>query len=221
MPRTHRLTWTLVVPVKPLARAKSRLSGPAGAHRERLALAIAADTVSAVLRASRVEGVVVVTDDPVAAPELAALGAMVVRDEPDSGLNPALVHGACQVRRLAPASAVGALSADLPSLRPAELDRALDAASAAPNAFVPDTAGVGTTLYTARPDAGFSPAFGVDSRARHRASGARELALDDVPSIRRDVDTIDDLRAALELGVGPRTASVAALLPVCGCGGTP
>lgn len=214
MPRTHRLTWTLVVPVKPLALAKSRLSGPAGPHRERLALAIATDTVSAVLRSSRVQGVVVVTDDPVAAPELAALGAVIVADEPDSGLNPALVHGAAQARLLAPESAVGALSADLPSLRPAELDRALDAAAATPNAFVPDAAGVGTTLYTARPDAGFSPAFGVDSRARHRESGARELALDDVPSIRRDVDTIDDLRAALELGVGPRTASVAPLLPV-------
>jgi 2-phospho-L-lactate/phosphoenolpyruvate guanylyltransferase len=214
MPHTHPLTWTLVVPVKLLARAKSRLSGAAGPHRERLALAIATDTVSAVLRSSRVHGVVVVTDDPVAAPELAALGAVVVPDEPDSGLNPALVHGAAEARRLAPASAVGALSADLPSLRPAELDRVLDAASAAPNAFVADAAGIGTTLYTARPDASFTPAFGLDSRARHREGGARELALEDVPSVRRDVDTMEDLRAALELGVGPHTASVAPLLPV-------
>jgi 2-phospho-L-lactate guanylyltransferase len=214
MPRTHRLTWTLVVPVKPLARAKSRLSGPAGPHRERLALAIATDTVSAVLRSSRVQGVVVVTDDPVAAPELAALGAVIVPDEPDSGLNPALVHGAAEARLRAPESAVGALSADLPALRPAELDRVLEAAAAVPNAFVPDAAGIGTTLYTARPGVAFAPRFGADSRARHRESGARELDLDDVPSIRRDVDTIEDLRAALELGVGPHTASVAYLLPV-------
>jgi 2-phospho-L-lactate guanylyltransferase len=214
MSRTHRLTWTLVVPVKPLARAKSRLSGPAGPHRERLALAIATDTVSAVLRSSLVQGVVVVTDDPIAAPELAALGAVIVPDEPDSGLNPALVHGAAQARLMAPRRAVGALSADLPALRPAELDRVLAAAMVAPNAFVADAAGVGTTLYTARPDAGFAPAFGDGSRARHRERGAHELTLEDVPSVRRDVDTIDDLRAALELGVGPRTASVAPLLPV-------
>jgi 2-phospho-L-lactate guanylyltransferase len=109
---------------------------------------------------------------------------------------------------------VGALSADLPALRPAELDRVLEAAAAAPNAFVPDAAGIGTTLYTARPGADFSPRFGTDSRARHRESGARELALDDVPSVRRDVDTIEDLRVALELGVGPHTASVATFLPV-------
>jgi 2-phospho-L-lactate guanylyltransferase len=214
MSRTHRLTWTLVVPVKPLARAKSRLAGPAGPHREQLALAIATDTVSAVLRSSRVRGVVVVTDDPVAAAELAALGAVVVADEPDSGLNPALVHGAAQARLLAPDSGVGALSADLPALRAAELDRALDAAAAASNAFMPDAAGIGTTLYTARPGATFSPVFGTESRARHRERGVYELALDDVPSVRRDVDTIDDLRAALALGVGPRTASVAPLLPV-------
>ena len=214
MPRTHRLTWTLVVPVKQLARAKSRLSGPAGPHRERLALAIATDTVSAMLRSSRVEGGVVATDDPVAAPELAALGAIIVPDEPDDGLNPALVHGAAEARRLAPDRAVGALSADLPSLRPGELTRVLDAAAAVPNAFVPDAAGDGTTLYTARPDALFTPAFGPDASARHRDTGARELALEGVPSVRRDVDTIEDLRAALELGVGPRTAAVASLLPL-------
>lgn len=204
----------LVVPVKPLSRAKSRLSGPAGPHRERLALAVAIDTVSAALRCARVRGAVVVTDDPVAAPELAALGAHVVPDEPDGGLNPALVHGAARAALLAPEDAVGALSADLPALRPAELDRALAAAAAAPNAFVPDAAGLGTTLYTARPGAGFTPAFGAGSRERHRERGALELALDDTPGLRRDVDTIEDLRAALGLGVGPRTASVASLLPV-------
>lgn len=214
MSGTHRLTWTLVVPVKPLARAKSRLAGAAGPHRERLALAIATDTVSAVLRCPRVRGVVVVTDDPTAAPELAALGARVVPDEPDSGLNPALVHGAAQARLLAPGGGVGALSADLPALRPDQLDRVLEAAEAAPNAFLPDAAGIGTTLYTARPGAAFAPAFGTESRARHRRLGARELVVEDVASVRRDVDTIDDLREALALGVGPRTASVAPLLPV-------
>jgi 2-phospho-L-lactate guanylyltransferase len=54
------------------------------------------------------------------------------------------------------------------------------------------------------------PFFGPDSRARHRESGAVELGLDGVDSVRQDVDTGDDLRAALALGVGPRTAAVAA-----------
>jgi 2-phospho-L-lactate guanylyltransferase len=156
----------------------------------------------------------VVTDDPVAAPRLAAAGAHVVPDEPRRGLNPALEYGAARARLLAPRSGVGALSADLPALRPGELDRALKAVAAWPNAFVPDSEGVGTTLYTARPGAVFAPRFGPGSRARHRAGGAHEVVPDGIDSVRRDVDTIDGLRDAVALGVGPHTAAVIPLLPV-------
>jgi 2-phospho-L-lactate guanylyltransferase len=206
--------WSLVVPVKVLARAKSRLAGATGPLRPDLALAVAIDTVAAALRCDRVRDVIVVTDDSIAASELNALGARIVPDEPDDGLNPALSYGAELARLAAPRFGVGALSADLPALRPAELTRVLDAAARTSTAFVPDAAGVGTTLYAARPDAAFAPAFGTDSRRRHRASGARELTMDDIAGLRRDVDTLDDLRAALALGVGPRTAAVAARLPV-------
>jgi 2-phospho-L-lactate guanylyltransferase len=78
--------------------------------------------------------------------------------------------------------------------------------------FVPDAAGVGTTLYAAPPGAQFRPMFGGASRARHAAAGAAELALDGIDGLRQDVDTPDDLRAAVALGVGPRTAEVAAEL---------
>ncbi|MFI6520242.1 2-phospho-L-lactate guanylyltransferase [Spirillospora sp. NPDC050679] len=207
------LQWSLVVPVKVLARAKTRMAAAAGPHREALALAVATDTVGAALRCARVRDVIVVTDDPLAAAELSALGARVVPDEPDAGLNPALVHGAGRGRERSPDAGVGALSADLPALRPEELARVLDAAADAPEAFVPDAAGIGTTLYTARPGVPFAPAFGGESRAAHRSRGARELLLDGIDSVRRDVDTLDDLKAALALGLGPRTAAVAALLP--------
>ncbi|MFC9972121.1 2-phospho-L-lactate guanylyltransferase [Spirillospora sp. NPDC127200] len=210
------LQWSLVVPVKVLARAKTRMAEAAGPHRQALALAVATDTVGAALRCARVRDVIVVTDDPLAAAELAALGARVVPDEPDAGLNPALVHGAGRGRERSPGAGVGALSADLPALRPEELARVLDAAAGAPEAFVPDAAGIGTTLYTARPGVPFAPAFGGESRAAHRSRGARELLLDGIDSVRRDVDTLDDLKAALALGLGPRTAAVAALLPASG-----
>lgn len=207
------VSWSLVVPVKMLERAKSRMAAAAGPHRPALALAVAVDTVTAALRCELVRSVVVVTDDPLAARELASIGAVVVPDEPGSGLNPALSHGCVLARRAFPGSGVGAMSADLPALRPAELSRVLTEAAMAQWALVPDALGVGTTLYTARPGAAFSPAFGADSRARHRAAGARELDLPDIASVRQDVDTPDDLRAALALGVGPRTTTVAALLP--------
>lgn len=205
------MQWTLVVPVKALARAKSRLSDTADdGLRPGLALAFAQDTVAAALACPAVADVAVVTDDARAGRELAALGAGVVADEPGGGLNAALAHGAAVVRAARPESPVAALNADLPALRPAELARVLAAATQFPRAFLPDAAGIGTTLLTVAPGQELAPAFGADSRARHRASGAVELRLDAVDSVRQDVDTGGDLRSALALGVGPRTAAVAA-----------
>ncbi|EGX56975.1 hypothetical protein SZN_25130 [Streptomyces zinciresistens K42] len=207
------MQWTLVVPLKPLARAKSRLSDTAAdGLRPGLALAFAQDTVAAALACPSVKDVAVVTDDVLAGRELGALGAHIVPGEPGGGLNAALSHGAAAVRSARTDAPVAALNADLPALRPLELARVLDRAAHFPRAFLPDAAALGTTLLAAAPGHALRPAFGEDSRARHRASGARELDPDGVDSVRQDVDTGDDLRAALALGVGPRTAAAARLL---------
>jgi 2-phospho-L-lactate guanylyltransferase len=202
-------TWSVVIPVKVLARAKSRLTGLAGPRRSELALALAADTVAAAVGCPEVAAVIVVSDDQAAAAELAGLGALVVPDEPDDGLNPALVHGAAVASSLRPAAGTGALAADLPALRPAELGRALRAAARWPQAFVPDAAGSGTTLYTATPGARFQPRFGAQSRQRHLSAGVAELDLEGIAGLRRDVDTAADLDSAAGLGLGPRTAAIA------------
>src|SRR5690348_11880068 len=115
------LTWSLVVPVKVLAHAKSRLAALAGPSRAELALAMAADTVAAALASPEVARVIVVTDDRRASAELARLGALVTLDEPGQGLNPALRHGAALVSSQWPGAAIGALAADLPALRPGDL----------------------------------------------------------------------------------------------------
>jgi len=211
-PAGSPLTWSLVVPVKVLARAKSRLAAAAGPHRPALALAMAADTVAAALACPDVARVLAVTDDPQAAQALAGLGALVISDEPDQGLNPALRHGAAVAASRWPAAGIAALAADLPALRPAELGLGLRAAARWEHAFVPDAAGSGTTLYAARPGVEFQPRFGPRSAQRHRAAGAVELGLPGLASLRRDVDGPRDLRAASALGGGPRTAAVAELL---------
>jgi 2-phospho-L-lactate guanylyltransferase len=209
--------WTLVIPLKPLARAKSRLSDTADDElRPGLALAFAQDTVAAALASPAVADVAVVTNDPLAARELTALGARIVPDEPRAGLNAALAYGAGVVRAWRPESAVAALNADLPALRPSELARVLDAAAEFPRAFLPDAAAIGTTLLTAGKSHELRPAFGTDSRARHRASGAVELCLTGVDSVRQDVDTGEDLRVALTLGVGPRTVTATSGLLIKG-----
>lgn len=211
------MQWTLVIPLKPLARAKSRLADTAAdGVRPGLALAFALDTVAAALASPAVGGVAVVTNDALAGRELAALGARIVPDEPSAGLNAALTHAAATVRAAREEIPLAALNADLPALRPAELTRTLEAAAAFPRAFLPDAAGIGTTLLTAAAGQVLHPAFGPGSRARHRATGAIELPLNSVDSVRQDVDTGDDLRAALALGVGPRTAAAAARLLIPG-----
>jgi 2-phospho-L-lactate/phosphoenolpyruvate guanylyltransferase len=211
----NALTWSVLMPVKVLEQAKSRLAALAGERRGELALALACDTVTAVLACAEVARVIVVTDDQVAGTALAELGALVVPDEPRDGLNAALRYGAGYASARWPGDGSAALSADLAALRADEIGRALRAASAWPTAFVADAAGDGTTMYTAAPGTPFRPAFGLGSRARHAAGGAVELDLGAIPGLRRDVDTPADLRGAAALGLGPRSAPLAAELLRC------
>lgn len=196
----------LLVPIKPLHLAKSRLLGATGdgsgrtaAHAE-LVAAVALDTVEAALRAEGVNGVTVVTSDRRLSHALNTAGVEVVPDTPAIGLNAALRHGAAAVRNRASARQIGALQADLPALRPAELDMALRAADNA-RAFCPDRHSTGTTLLLAEPGQELDPHFGPDSAGAHLASGAKTL---DGPweSLRCDVDTPDDLAVASALGLG-------------------
>ena len=195
--------WSIVVPAKRLAVAKTRLRPLTevlgGSSHDELVLALLADTVSAALACPAVAEVVVVTDDPAAADVVGRLGARTLDDEPDRGLNPALEHGARNVS----SPAVAALSSDLPALRPAELAAALGSAEAAPRCFVPDADGTGTTLLTAL-GTPLLPRFGPGSAEAHRSGGAVALT-GDWPGLVRDVDTDADLAEALLLGAGPRT----------------
>jgi len=208
------LAWSLVVPVKVLAQAKSRLTGLTGQRRSQLALAMAADTIAAAIRADGVAAVLVVTDDPEVGDAAGHLGAIVLADEPAAGLNDALSHGATHARARWPDRGVAGLAADLPALRPDELTTALAAAATLSVAFVPDAAGTGTTLYAAAPGSQFRPRFGRLSRRQHLADGAAEIgsaAGPQLAGLRHDVDTVDDLRQATAIGLGPRTRAVLAL----------
>jgi 2-phospho-L-lactate guanylyltransferase len=202
--------WVAVVPVKRLPLAKTRLRGALpGVPHERLVVAMALDTVAAVLACARVHRVLVVTDDPLAGPALTELGAQRVGHEPAGGLNPALAYGAS---RAGARARVVALTADLPALRPAELDAALDAAARLAGtgplrSYVPDATGRGTALLAALGGTALAPRFGPGSAAAHAASGAVRLD-GDWPSLRRDVDTPEDLAAAIALGLGRYTAEL-------------
>jgi 2-phospho-L-lactate guanylyltransferase len=210
MPLVDPLRWSLVIPVKVLALAKSRLTGLTAPARAELALAMAADTVAAACAAA--DSVIVVTDDLRARAELSGLGAVVVPDQPGDGLNAALRYGAAQADERWPGRGRAGLAADLPAAGAAELALALAAAARSGQAFVPDAEGTGTTLYAAAPGVAFWPRFGPASRAAHLSAGATELRIPGLDGLRRDVDTLDDLRDAARIGLGPRTAAAAGLL---------
>lgn len=197
--------WSVVVPVKRLPDAKSRLAGFSGEHRAALALAFAGDTVAAALSSPLVAAVFAVTGDTRVARRLRALGARIVADDGPDGLNGAVERGRARALADDPRRRVAALTSDLPGLLTRDLTEALTGAPGS-RAFVPDTPGSGTTLLLSDRLGELGPRFGVNSRYAHEASGALLLA-GAGRSLRRDVDTVEDLEDAIRLGVGPYTAA--------------
>jgi len=195
--------YVVLLPVKPPARGKSRLTVDP-VRRRRLAAAFALDTARACLAADQVAAVLAVTDDARFAEELRSVGCETIPDGVADDLNRSLRQAAAEARRRWPDAVPVAVCADLPSLVPADLDAALtDAALSTGPAFVADDEGAGTTLYTAPYDE-FSPAFGVGSRAAHLEHGAVEIE-GPLSTLRHDVDDTPALAEAKLLGLGAHT----------------
>jgi 2-phospho-L-lactate guanylyltransferase len=193
----RQVKWTVLVPIRALPSAKSRLaSSVSPAVFERLVAAIRADTIAAARAAGPVARLVIVGDEP---------GAGVTLVQTSRGLNGALCDGAAYAREHWAQDGVAALVGDLPALRSEELAAALDAAADHPSAFVPDRTGTGTTMLTARPGTLLDPRFGDGSASRHRVVATQLTA---GAGLRHDVDTADDLAAAAGVGLGPQTAAV-------------
>lgn len=207
-PQSLVARWVVVMPVKMLTLAKSRLSALGPDRRAALALAMALDTMAAALGCPHVHAVLAVTNDDVVRRSIDALGdprAGWVPDRPDRGLDAALEEGAAAARDRWPDCWVASLSSDLPALTAKELTVVLEAAADHPRALVADAGGTGTVLLTAR-NGPLGAAYGSGSRARHLSSGAIDVTDQAGGGLRRDVDTPEDLIAALLVGVGPATA---------------
>jgi 2-phospho-L-lactate guanylyltransferase len=187
-----------VLPVKGFSRAKQRLrdrvpDGP----RAGLAEAMVTDVLAALERVRGLDGVIVVTGEPVAAVLASSAGAEVVHDDAEAGQSAATALGIVRAVERG-ADRVLLVPGDCPALDADELDALL----ALPDAvvIVPDRHGSGTNALLLAPPTAIAPSFGPGSRARHeaaaRAAGVPWRALD-VPSLGMDADTPDDL-ATLE-----------------------
>lgn len=202
---SDRVRWRLVIPVKETHLAKSRLHPPAPLSRPDLARAMALDTLEAVCRGLAPADVVVVTSDVQVTSAAEHRGCVVVRD-PGEGLNAAIARGLEQAQE--PGSALAVMLGDLPALRAEDLRAGLSLCAAHERAVIPDHDGRGTVLLTGSPGHPPAPSFGAGSAARHAETAA--LLTPDLPRLRRDVDNLADLTAAVQLGVGPRTARLLA-----------
>lgn len=201
--------WAVVVPVKGSSDAKSRLGDMP--ERAALAEAFALDTVAALLAASAVHRVFVVTGSGRLGSRLAALGAVIVPEAVANRtghdrLNAAIEQGLAAARRACPDSNLAVMTGDLPALRSADIDAVFGLAAAQPRSMVPDAEGIGTTTLFARAGVTFTPRFGLDSRATHETAGHLVLDLPSNSSVRRDVDTAADLDVVGALGLGPHTS---------------
>ncbi|TCJ99262.1 2-phospho-L-lactate guanylyltransferase [Nocardia alba] len=197
-----------VMAVKQIGRAKSRLASVLSAEqRAQLVLSMFTDTVVAAAAVPELVSLTVVTPDPLVAARAIELGAHVL-DEPPAGadpLNTALAAGAADVRDRHGPTALLALQADLPALRPSELADMLAVAAGARSVVI-DHTGTGTAALLVDSGAPLSPRFGADSARAHRADGAVPLA-GHWPGLRCDVDTPEDLDLVRALGVGEFTTS--------------
>jgi 2-phospho-L-lactate guanylyltransferase len=188
-----------LIPVKTLARAKSRLAPDFGdGARLTIARALLDDALSLAESTPFFEWWVVSEDDEVTA----AARARGVRTAPDpgEGLNPALVAG------IAAAAAEGADSVtivpcDVPLAYRGDLEDLRDTGDTSDVVLVPSGDDGGTNaLYLSPPDA-LAPRFGEHSMKVHLESAeARSLrcAILSLPRLALDIDTIEDVDAFLE-----------------------
>jgi 2-phospho-L-lactate guanylyltransferase len=211
--------WTVILPVKPWALAKSRLELPQD-ERTQMARAFSLDVLDVVTSAPAVAQVIVVTADAELEAIARRVGATVLIDRPmrDRGmLNRAVDEGRRWALVVSPNAPTVVVPGDLAALTGPAFDDALRRLGTADRSFVPDSSGTGTTLLSAdRPDRLIS-AYGRQSAQRHSAAGFRPTAdVDD--RCRRDVDTAIDLEEARRLGAGPHTAAALSVVKLHGPG---
>ncbi len=192
-----------IVPVKPLARAKSRLADVLiPADRATLAARLLRRTVRLLVEEPMVQGVLVISRDPQALAMVRELEAQTVQESGAPELNNALQR-ATQVLWMQGASAALVVPADLPLLEREDIRKVIDLGRYLNSVVIaPDRHEDGTNLMLMHPPAVMPYAYGEGSFLRHQRL-AREAGADVLlyrsERVALDLDTPDDLRAYLEL----------------------
>ncbi|MGC0362128.1 2-phospho-L-lactate guanylyltransferase [Rhodococcus sp. 27YEA15] len=197
--------WAVIVPVKALSQAKSRLDVGGSENRMLCATAFLLDTLFALERCAEVQSVLVVSPDHSLG---GRIGCSVVEDR-GSGIDDAVGIGRSSLIAKGHRGPVAVVLPDLPALKSADVDELLRSVPSDRCAFVADADRTGTTCVSAPSAMELATGFGAGSAGRHRSMGHAEVLLT-VASLRHDVDTIEQLSRAIILGVGPDTTRLLA-----------
>jgi 2-phospho-L-lactate guanylyltransferase len=190
-----------IVPVKPLAMAKTRLSGVLSpAERTALSAAMLSDVLEALRATPAIAATLVVTPDSAVAAAAERCGAVVFAEPTDAGLEPRLqaavaVHAGIAAARSRGATHALYLPGDVPLVDPAVLGRVL-AAGGAGGCIVRALRDDGTNALLCDALHPIDFDFGPGSCTRHRRAAAERgsaLKLVAEPALALDIDVPEDL----------------------------
>jgi 2-phospho-L-lactate guanylyltransferase len=196
------MTLWAIVPVKPLRRGKSRLSGTlTDDERARLNELLLEHTLNTLSNLKELEQALVVSRDPHALTLARKHGARTVREDGQPHLNTALTR-ATVVAKIHATSGVLILPADLPLLTREDVLTLIERSSNPPVVVIaPDRHKRGTNALLMSPTGLIEFDFGEDSFKRHceraKKAGAR-LEIVDLPSLGLDLDLPADLELLRE-----------------------
>lgn len=201
-----------VLPVKNFENAKTRLAPALSPEQRRAFFPLMVEDVLAAMTASRLEGVLVLTNEPAAVALARQYGARVEGEPENQGQSEAVMRA----MRLLESEGVRAalqLPGDIPAVSAAEIDRLIDAHEALGSpamTIVQGHDGKGSNALAVSPPTLMPFHFGHDSFGPHlaeaRAAGVEPQILDGLPGIALDVDTSDDLAKLLVGRWGPSRA---------------
>ena len=193
-----RTPVTAVVPMKPLAESKTRLSGHLNAEERAELSATMLTIVLAVLRESKISATIVVGGDQRVRGIASDVGASWKRDR-FMDLNLAVAEVFDCVWRSGDMAAY--IPADLPLLTVPDVDDMLEFSAAGQGMTICPAHDGGTNGLVVPSRPGFSPQLGTRSHRQHRELAARlgsEMREFLSPGFVLDVDTIEDLRRCLD-----------------------
>ena len=199
----------LLIPVKDPSRGKTRLSTFFTLdERRRLAWAMLEDVFRAAAAASKPDRVIVVTSFDLAVDRARRAGFEVLIEQSQTSESTSVDWGSRLLREQM-FDVVMRLPADVPLVRPEDIDQLLETRLPSPGALlVPSRDGTGTNAIIRSPPDIFSSRFGPNSLELHQQEAARacaECLIVQNERVAIDVDEPADVQVFMEWGRGTET----------------